>query len=108
MGLSALALLLPEAHQAHGGAQLQRLRLLTAGDSEGLLETGFRLGDVWTRELEQQGPLEPIHLGLPPPLLGRGHERAGFSQDGQRFCRKVGFWRSNRKTRFWKINSLRA
>src|SRR5262249_7776330 len=31
-GFGALALLLPEARQAHGGAQLQRLRLLAAGD----------------------------------------------------------------------------
>ena len=31
----------------------------------------------------QQGPLEPIQLGLPPPLLGHGHQRQGFRHDGQ-------------------------
>ena len=43
VGLGALALLLPQPTQAHGGPQLQRLRLLAAGHVEGLLQTGFRL-----------------------------------------------------------------
>src|SRR5215472_10241699 len=42
----ALALLLPEASEAHGGPQLQGLRLLAAGDVEGLPKTGFRLGVI--------------------------------------------------------------
>src|SRR5262245_16394703 len=41
--LSALALLLPQATEAQGGAQLQRLRLLAAGDVQGSLQPGFRL-----------------------------------------------------------------
>src|SRR4029453_12801722 len=35
-----LALLLPEATEAHGGAQLQRLRLLSTSHVEGLMKTG--------------------------------------------------------------------
>ena len=41
-GFGALALALPQARQAHGGTQLQRLGLLAAGHLEGLLEAGFR------------------------------------------------------------------
>src|SRR6516162_983371 len=40
---SLLALLLPQATEAHGGPQLQRFGLLAAGNIEGLLEAGFRL-----------------------------------------------------------------
>src|SRR6266446_406580 len=40
VGFGALALLLPEARQAHSGAQLQRFRLLAAGNVQGLLEAG--------------------------------------------------------------------
>src|SRR5262245_34329721 len=42
-GVVALALLLPQPTQAHPRPQLQRLRLLAAGNVEGLLKTGFRL-----------------------------------------------------------------
>ena len=38
-----LALLLPQACQAHGGPQLQRLRSLTPNEGEGALEASFRL-----------------------------------------------------------------
>ena len=43
MGFLAFSLLLPETRQAHGRPQFQRLRLLAAGDIEGLLEAGFCL-----------------------------------------------------------------
>src|SRR5215510_13272212 len=43
--VKALALLLPEASEAHGGPQLQRLRPLAAGDGEGLTKTGFRFAE---------------------------------------------------------------
>src|SRR6185436_10698842 len=43
-GFSVLVLLLPEARQARGCAQLQRPRFLVAGNVEGLLKT--RLGAV--------------------------------------------------------------
>src|SRR6266850_5387878 len=44
--LGALALLLPQASEAHGGAQLPRLGLLAAGNGQGPVETGFRLGRI--------------------------------------------------------------
>jgi hypothetical protein len=43
MGCGALVLPLPQAGEAHGGTQLQGLRLLAAGHGEGLLEAGFHL-----------------------------------------------------------------
>src|SRR6266567_3019957 len=43
MGFLALALALPEATQAHGGAQLQGFCLLVAGHGEGLMKAGLRL-----------------------------------------------------------------
>jgi len=43
VGLSVLALLLPQATQARGSAQLPRLRLLAPGNVERLLKTGFCL-----------------------------------------------------------------
>jgi hypothetical protein len=38
-----LPLLLPQLGQTYSGAQLPRLRLLAAGNSQSLLETGFGL-----------------------------------------------------------------
>src|SRR5919108_3471486 len=38
-----LALALPQPCEAHGGPQLPRLRLLAAGNVEGLTKAGFRL-----------------------------------------------------------------
>ena len=43
VGLNALALLLPQATEAHGGPQLQGLGVLVAGHVEGVLKTGCRL-----------------------------------------------------------------
>src|SRR5262245_55478051 len=40
-----LALLLPQARQAHGGAQLIGFRALAPGDVEGLAEAGLGLGE---------------------------------------------------------------
>ncbi len=42
-GFLALALALPQPAQAYGRTQLPRLGLLTASNSQGLLEAGFRL-----------------------------------------------------------------
>src|SRR5262245_16837806 len=55
--LRAFTLLLPEATEAHGGAQLQRLRFLAAGDVKGLLKT--RLGVV-----RLSTPLGGVALGF--------------------------------------------
>jgi len=46
VGFRPPALLLPQARQAHSGAQLQGLGLLAAGDLQGALEAGFRLPPV--------------------------------------------------------------
>ena len=48
VGFGTLALLLPQATEADGSPQLQRLRLLAAGKGEGLLEAGFCLVRVGT------------------------------------------------------------
>src|SRR5262245_34605383 len=58
MGRGPLPLLLPEPRETQRGAQLQRLRLLAAGDLKGLLETRFCLGNLRARKLQQQLPLE--------------------------------------------------
>jgi hypothetical protein len=53
--------------------------LLAAGDSEGLLEAGFRL--LWRchRALQQQFASEPIQFRIPPahPALGQRRQRLG-------------------------------
>src|SRR4026209_917382 len=62
MGLGALPRALPQAAQAGGGAQLPGFRLLAAGNSQGLMETGFRLRLVRYGLLQQQDALEAICL----------------------------------------------
>ena len=62
IGLSALALLLPQAGQAHRRAQLPGFGLLATGNDQGLLEAGFRLGDIWDGLAQQQPALEPIRF----------------------------------------------
>ena len=78
-GFGALALLLPQPAQAHGGPQLQRFGLLAAGHGEGLLEAGFRLLRLCDCLLQQQFAPEPIQLRLPPahPALGQRRQRLG-------------------------------
>jgi hypothetical protein len=60
--LGALTLALPEAHETQGGAQLPGSGLLPAGNGKGLLETGFGLGGIRDRPLQQQDALEAIRL----------------------------------------------
>jgi hypothetical protein len=64
-----LALLLPQAAQAHGRPQLPGFGLLAAGDGQGLLEAGFGLGRIRGGLVQQEFALEPIrlreHVGLP-------------------------------------------
>src|SRR6266508_2647021 len=71
MGIGALALLLPQASEARGGAQLPGFGLLATGNGEGLLEAGFRLGRIWDILAQQQLALEPICLGeqVTPPAV---------------------------------------
>src|SRR5215471_9691117 len=57
-GFGALALLLPQACQAHGGPQLPGCGLLLAGHGPRLLEAGFRLlpWGPWALPQEQRAP----------------------------------------------------
>src|SRR5499427_8006824 len=88
VGFCALALLLPQASQAHSSAQFQGFGLLAAGDVEGLTKTppGFR--HLWLRalcrgsyaSLEQQLAFEPIELRLVAPLPRAVHQRQRLVQ----------------------------
>src|SRR5262249_61482971 len=60
--LCPLALLLPEAVQAHGGTQLPRFGLLAAGDGEGLPEGGFGPGHIVAGLAQQALALQAIRL----------------------------------------------
>src|SRR5207249_10116103 len=80
-GLIALALLLPEPTQGHGGAQLPGFSLLAARYAEGLLEAGFRADGV--RLAQQECPLEPVGLREQAGLSAGLHLRQGLSQQAQ-------------------------
>jgi hypothetical protein len=64
VGLLALALGLPQARQTGGGAEFPGFGLLLTGHVEGLLETGFCLGRIRHRLLQQQGPFEAVQLSV--------------------------------------------
>jgi hypothetical protein len=53
VGFLSLALLLPQAAQAHGHAQLPGFGLLAARNHKGLLEASFRLGCIWEGLLQE-------------------------------------------------------
>ena len=80
MGFLALALLLPQASQAHGGAQFQRLRLLAAGDVQGPLQPGFRLRLRRPRLPQEQDAPEAIDFRFPPAFLMLLHQGVGLGQ----------------------------
>jgi hypothetical protein len=52
-GVGVLALVLPQAAQAHGGPQLQPFRLLPAGTVDGLMQAGLRHGLMLQRARQQ-------------------------------------------------------
>ena len=68
MRLGPLALLLPQASQAHGGAQFQCLRLLAAGDVQSALQPGFRLRHLLPCAglRQQELTLKPMQFYCPP------------------------------------------
>src|SRR5262249_10943368 len=78
-----LALLLPEAAEAHGGAQLQRRRLLAVSDVEGLTKTGLRLWLVANRAPPEQVSPEAIQLRPPQAASTLAHRRQGLGQHTQ-------------------------
>ncbi len=85
MRILALALVLPQPGKAHGRPQLQRLCLLVAGNSEGLLETRLRLVCIRDNLPQQQLAFESmlLHLVTMFPSFIRSDER--LSQRRQPF-----------------------
>ena len=75
-----LALLLPEATEAHGGPQLQRFRLLAAGDIQSPLQPGFRLRLRRPRLPQEQDATEAIDFRFPPAFLMLLHQGVGLGQ----------------------------
>jgi hypothetical protein len=63
-GGGALALALPEARQAGGGAQLERLGLLPPGDLQGLAEERLRLFDRVPVPVEENLGPQSVELGV--------------------------------------------
>ena len=80
MRFSLLALLLPQATEAHGGPQLQRFRLLTAGNVQGSLQPGFRLRLRRPRLPQEQDAPEAIDFRLPPAFLLLLYQGVGLGQ----------------------------
>jgi hypothetical protein len=79
MCLRAPALIAPQPGEVGGRAQLQGFRLLAAGGIDRLLKPGCRFGLL--AGFGQDGPPQPIQLGLIVALLGRG---SGFGRPIQR------------------------
>jgi hypothetical protein len=77
VGFRTPVLLLPQARQAHSGAQLQGLGLLAAGNLQGALEAGFRLLWLWHRLPQEQDAPQVTDLRFPPAFLS---ERACCSR----------------------------
>src|SRR5262245_34691435 len=69
VSFGTLALLLPQASEAHGGPQLERFCILAAGDVQGPPQPGFRLR-LWRPPLlqEQDAP-EARDFRLPPAFV---------------------------------------
>src|SRR5262249_22013569 len=73
-----LALLLPEATEAYGGAQFQRLRLLATGDVQSPLQPGFRLCLRCPRLPQEQDAPEAMDFRFPPAFLMLLHKGVGL------------------------------
>src|SRR5262245_53075828 len=63
-GLVVATLPLPEPRQARRGPQLQRLRLLTAGDRDGLTDPSLGLRRILRIKGQQELPLESVQFRL--------------------------------------------
>jgi len=63
-GVVALALALPESREAGGGAQLERLGLLPAGDLQGLAQERLRLLDRIAVHVQKNLGPQPVQLGI--------------------------------------------
>src|SRR5262249_26982726 len=79
VGFGTLALLLPQTAQACRGSQFQRLRLLLAGNVEGLVKTALSLRVISRGERLQELSFKPVQLRLVESLTAviRRHQRFG-------------------------------
>ena len=68
--LLRLALVTPEAREAHCGAEFPGFGLLLARDRECTLEIRFSFRRIRFRRLQRDFPCNAIDLGLVPPFLG--------------------------------------
>src|SRR5262249_9730366 len=81
-GLDVLALLLPQARQAHGGAQFQRCRLLTAGHLEGPQEVHFSTLPRRPLRLPPSPlPSPAMQFSFPPAFPGPLHRSTSLGQE---------------------------
>jgi hypothetical protein len=80
----ALALLLLQPREAHGGPQFHGLCLLLPGNLTGATKAGFCL--LCVRDGLQQLPVEPIQLGLVQSLPTVVRCYQSFSQHTQTLC----------------------
>ena len=69
MSFLALALLLPQACQAHGRPQFQRFRLLAAGDVQRPLQPSFRFRLRCPRLPQEQDTPEAMDFRFPVAFL---------------------------------------
>jgi hypothetical protein len=83
----APALMLPQPGQAHGGTQLQRPRLLTTGDVQGALQSGFRLGLWCLRLAQEQNALEASDFRFPSGFVMLLYQNVGPVP-----CLEADFW----------------
>src|SRR5207249_10775922 len=82
-GGGALALALPEARQAGGGAQLERLGLLPPGDLQRLAEERLRLLDRMLVRVEENLCPQPVEIGVVVVLSLSFGERDAASESAQ-------------------------
>ena len=99
-GCGALALARPEARQAGGGAQLERLGLLPPGDLQGLAEERLRLLDRIAVPVEENLGPQPVQLGIVEVLallLGAPYARSRKLRARSTVSRKLGGRRASRR-----------
>ena len=65
-----LALVTPEASEAHGGAQFPGFGLLLAGHCESTLEVRFCFRGIPLRRFQREFTANPLKLNSVPPFLG--------------------------------------
>src|SRR5262245_61091264 len=81
--LPPFPLLVPEPTETHRGPQLERSRLLAAGEVQGPLEPGFRLGLRCPRLPQEEARSEAIQLRLDQALSRALRSRQCLVQSGE-------------------------